>query len=60
VEVDVDSGSPDHPFSYWDSAHQSWVTPRGTFVVSLGSSVDNIDQVASVAVGGSRSRHARR
>jgi beta-glucosidase len=60
VEVDIDSGSPDHPLSIWDAASQRWVTPHGTFVVSLGSSVDNIDAAAPIAVRGSDSRHQRR
>jgi beta-glucosidase len=55
VEVDVDSRSANHPLSYWDTASQSWVTPRGTFVVSLGSSVDNIDRIATITLRGSRS-----
>jgi len=50
VEVDIDPTSADHPLSCWDSGSQSWITPTGTFTVSLGSSVDNIDQSDKITV----------
>ncbi|HXJ26532.1 MAG TPA: glycoside hydrolase family 3 C-terminal domain-containing protein, partial [Streptosporangiaceae bacterium] len=50
VEVVIDPTSADHPLSYYDSGSQSWVTPSGTYTVSLGSSVDNIDQTDTITV----------
>ena len=50
VEVVIDPASADHPLSYYDSGSQRWVTPSGTFTVSLGSSVDNIDQTDTIRV----------
>jgi beta-glucosidase len=50
VEVVVDPTSADHPRSYWDSSSSSWKTPSGTYTVSVGSSVDNIDQTDTITV----------
>ena len=50
VEVVIDPTSADHPLSYYDSGSQCWVTPAGTYTVSLGSSVDNIDQTDTITV----------
>jgi beta-glucosidase len=50
VDVIIDPTSADHPLSSYDSRSQCWVTPSGTFTVSLGSSADNIDQTATITV----------
>ncbi len=38
VELVVDSAASNHPFSIWDVDADQWVTPKGRYEVSVGSS----------------------
>ncbi|MEI5582544.1 fibronectin type III-like domain-contianing protein, partial [Agromyces sp. CCNWLW208] len=38
VELVVDSSSSNRPFSVWDVDADRWVTPKGRYEVSVGSS----------------------
>jgi beta-glucosidase len=43
VDVEIDPAGADHPFSYWSPRSERWRIPSGRFEVSIGTSVDAIE-----------------
>lgn len=50
VQVVVDSGASNHPFSVYDKAKKDWAIVNGNFTVSVGSSSRDLPLTASVDV----------
>jgi len=48
VTITIDPAASNHPLSVWSTTYNQWITPKGTYTVSVGNSSRNLSAVTFI------------